>query len=251
MFLDRQCIIFDLDGTLIDSLGIWSEVDQALIEELSCDHVRVTEEEAFALRDGAMRRYGEGSDAYLKYCADLKTQFGMPGTPEAIHARRYEIAQTFLRTRVDYRPGAAAVLKTLRAAGLKLALATTTRRRNIEIYAERNERMRAQAPLAEYFDVIVTRDDVAAVKPDPEAHLKIMRTLGLKPEACLVVEDAAAGMHAAKAAGIDVVVISERHAEDRRALLDSLAVARFEDHAAMLAAIEAEAKAKAAKDAAR
>ena len=243
MFLDRQCIIFDLDGTLIDSLGIWSQVDQALIEELSSEHVHVTEEEAFEMRDEAMRRYGEGSDAYFKYCADLKAKFGMPGTPEAIHARRYDIAQTFLRTRVDYRPGAPEVLHALRRAGLKLAIATTTRRRNIVTYSEKNELLRSKAPLSEYFDIIVTRDDVSAVKPDPEAHLKIMQALGVKPEACLVVEDAAAGMHAARAAGIDVVVISERHSEDRRALLDSLSIARFEDHWAMLSAIEAEAKA--------
>ena len=241
MFLDRKCIIFDLDGTLIDSLGIWSEVDQALIEELSSGHVRVSEEKAYELRAGAMQRYGEGSDAYFKYCADLKASYGMPGTPEEIHARRYDIAQEFLRTRVDYRPDAAAVLLRLKRAGMKLALATTTRRRNIDTYSMRNERIRAKAPLSEVFDLIVSRDDVSAVKPDPEAHLKIMKAFGLKPEECLVVEDAAAGMIAAREAGIDAVVITERHSESERDRLNALAVARYENHAAILAEIEKEA----------
>ncbi len=244
MFLDRKCIIFDLDGTLIDSLGIWSQVDQALIEERSSEHVKVTEEAAYEMRAEAMRRYGEGSDAYLKFCADLKAKFGMPGTPEEIHARRYDIAQTFLRTRVDYRPDADKVLEALKRAGLKLALATTTRRRNVDTYSRENENLRAKAPLDAFFDMIVTRDDVKATKPDPEAHLMILEKLGLAPEECLVVEDAAPGMIAARAAGIDSIVISERHAEGEREKLDALAVARFEDHAAILAAIEAEAAAR-------
>lgn len=64
MFLDRSLVIFDLDGTLIDSLGIWSLVDSALVEELSRDHVRLTEEEAYDLRVASLSRYGEGSEAY-------------------------------------------------------------------------------------------------------------------------------------------------------------------------------------------
>lgn len=240
MFLDRRLIIFDLDGTLIDSLGVWSQVDQALVEKLSADHVRISEDEAYERRAAAMKTYGEGSEAYVKYCGDLKKAFRMTGTPEEIHAQRYDLAQEFLRTRVGYRPGVPAVLKALKGAGLKLAIATTTRRRNLDTYAEKNLGMRREAPMADFFELTMTRDDVERVKPDPEVFLRIMAHFGLPPEACLVVEDALPGVIGARAAGIDSVVITERHSESARAALDEAAIARFEDYGAFLAALEAE-----------
>lgn len=248
MFLDRRLIIFDLDGTLIDSLGVWSQVDQALVERLSAGHVRISEEEAYERRAAAMKMYGEGSQAYLKYCGDLKAAFGMPGTPEEIHAQRYDLAQEFLRTRVRYRPGVPAVLKALKGAGLKLAVATTTRRRNIDTYAQKNVNLLKEAPLNDFFDLIMTRDDVARVKPDPEVFLKILEHFRLKPEACLVVEDALPGILGARAAGIDAVVVTERHSESAREALDQAAKARFEDYAAFLDAIRVESAEKTKRD---
>ena len=82
MFLDRRIIIFDLDGTLIDSLGVWSQVDQELLKRLTGGRVQISEDEAGHLRMSAMKKYGEGSDAYLKYMADMKAMFGLPGSPE-------------------------------------------------------------------------------------------------------------------------------------------------------------------------
>ncbi|MDO5531162.1 HAD family phosphatase [Sutterella sp.] len=241
MFLDRRILIFDLDGTLIDSLGVWSQVDQELVRRLSNDRVHLTEDEAGELRVSAMRRHGEGSDAYLKYMVEMKRDFDLPGTPEEIHHQRYELAQEFLRTRVKYRPGAGEVIRTLKSLGKTLAIATTTRRRNIVTYATENEWLMAEAPLNENFELILTRDDVEHVKPDPEVFTKIMAHFGAKPEECLVIEDALPGIVGARAVGIDSVVISERYAEPMREQLDRAAVARFETHADLLAAIRSEA----------
>lgn len=242
MFLDRRIIIFDLDGTLIDSLGVWSQVDQELTRRLTEGRVELTEDEAGHLRMSAMKKYGEGSDAYLKYMADMKVAFGFPGTPEEIHHQRYELAQEFLKTRVRYQPGAAAVVKALKAAGKTLAIATTTRRRNIETYVRDNRSMRAEAPLDRYFDLIVTRDDVAHVKPDPECFVKILEHFGASPAECLMIEDALPGIEGARRVGIDSVVVTERHSETAREALDRAALRRFESMGEIHAAIEAEAR---------
>ena len=239
MFYERSCFIFDLDGTLIDSLGVWSQVDQELMRRLSNGRVMLSEDEAGTLRIRAMKTYGEGSDAYLKYMADLKRAFDLPGTPEEIHFQRYSLAQEFLRTRVHYRQGAAELIKYLKALGKKLAIVTTTRRCNIDVYTSQNESMIAAAPLSEIMDLIVTRDDVAHVKPDPEGFYKVLDALKAEPSECIMVEDALAGIRGAKSAGIDSVVIEERHNADDRAQLEAAALARFASPAALLKEIQA------------
>ena len=240
MLIERSAFIFDLDGTLIDSLGVWSQVDQELVRRLSNGRHHLTEDEACAMRVRAMKIYGEGSDAYVKYMADMKAAFGLPGTPEGIHHERYELAQEFLKTRVAYREGAAELLQYLKASGRRLAIVTTTRRRNIDTYTNLNEGMKAAAPLDKIFDVIITRDDVAHVKPDPEGFLKALEVCKVDPAQCLMVEDALPGMLGAKAAGIDSIVVDERHNGDGREKLDAAAIARFETPAAILAALKAE-----------
>ena len=73
-----------------------------------------------------------------------------------------------------------------------------------------------------------------------------MEKTGFAPEECLVVEDAAAGMIGARAAGIDSVVISEPHSEPDREKLDRIAVRRYESHAEILRALEEERAARGA-----
>lgn len=227
---NRRCVIFDLDGTLIESLNIWTQVDMALIAELSNPHVRVDEQTAYQLRVTALGQYGEGSQAYVLYCRDLAEKYGFAGTPEQIHHRRYEIAHDFLASRVHLRPQAANFIQSLKEAGMLLAIATTTKRRNIDTYALENESMRAQLPLYDIFDLTISRDEVTKTKPDPEVYNKVLRTLQVRPEQALVFEDAFAGISAARAAGIDVVVMSEKHSEIDRRKNDQLAQWRFENY---------------------
>lgn len=87
--------------------------------------------------------------------------------------------------------------------------------------------MIAAAPLSEIMDLIVTRDDVAHVKPDPEGFYKVLDALKAEPEECIMVEDALPGIRGAKSAGIDSVVIEERHNADDRVQLEAAALARF------------------------
>ena len=105
MFYERSCFIFDLDGTLIDSLGVWSQVDQRLMRRLSNGRVMLSEDEAGTLRIRAMKTYGEGHDAYLKYMADLKRALTCLEPLKKFIFQRYSLAQEFLRTRALSRRG--------------------------------------------------------------------------------------------------------------------------------------------------
>lgn len=232
---NRRCVIFDLDGTLIESLNIWTQVDMALIAELSNPHVRVSAQRAYQLRVSALGQYGEGSQAYILYCRDLAQKFGFAGSPEEVHHRRYEIAHEFLATRVALRAGAARFIRSLKDHGMLLAIATTTKRRNIDTYAQENLAMRKELPLYETFDLTLSRDEVTHTKPDPEVYTKVLETLGVAPDEALVFEDATAGITAARAAGIDVVVMTEPHSEVDRRKNDQLAQWRFEDYRAVWA----------------
>lgn len=234
MFLDKKLVVFDLDGTLIDSLGIWSKVDAALVEELTRGRVKLSDDEAYELRRSSLSVYGEGSEAYFKYCADIKEKFQVPDlTREEIHALRYSIAQRLLRTSVNWIDGAPEFVLELKKRGIKLALCTTTRRRNVEIYSRENELLRSKLVIEDAFDMIVTRDDVEKTKPDPEAHEKILARFGIDPQDALMLEDSVAGCIAAKSAGIPVAAVKERHSAQDEEQIRAAAVKMYSSYAQM------------------
>ena len=128
------------------------------------------------------------------------------GLPEAVQAQR-ERVHAELQTQVhadlkdaDLRPGVRDVLEQARAAGLRLALCTSSSHAWVDPWL-------AQHGLGEFFEAEATRDDVARVKPDPELYVLACQRLGLPPAECLAVEDSYNGASAAAAAGMQVLVV--------------------------------------------
>ena len=103
---------------------------------------------------------------------------------------------------VPLRPGVAALIAAARAAGLRLAVATTTSRPNVEVLA----RAAFGCAAGEVFDVIAAGDEVPAKKPAPDVYRLALARLDLPPASCLAFEDSRNGMLAARAAGLRVVV---------------------------------------------
>jgi HAD superfamily hydrolase (TIGR01509 family) len=109
---------------------------------------------------------------------------------------------------LSLRPGLGALIAEARAAGLRLAIATTTTRANVTALVEAVFAEPAEA----VFDVIAAGDEVAAKKPAPDVYLLALDRLGLPPGACVAFEDSANGVRAAVAAGLRVAAAPSRYA---------------------------------------
>lgn len=210
MLKGKKIIICDLDGTLLDSLRVWDSVDTALIEALGG---APDGEGVGPRRERLLRDLREEKNPYIAYCGALGRLCGSALPAEEIFALRDRIAEHKLTCEVRYKEGAAEAVRWLRAQGFLLGIATTTRQSNMEIYCGRNENLRAEAPIDDWASFLYTREDVSAIKPDPEVHEKIMAALGAAPEDCFIVEDSLSGVLAAKNAGIDCAALYDSYSD--------------------------------------
>lgn len=238
MLENKKVIIFDIDGTLIDSVWIWNAIDEELIKKAGT--IPLGNENVAKQRDDVLKRLKNEPDSYLAYCDFLREKYKSNLTKEEIKKIRYEIADDYLKNKVDYKPYAEKLLKSLKDKGYILAIASTTLRHCIDIYTTKNENLMNKGNFKDIFSLILTKDDVITKKPSPEVHEKIMGHFNVKPEECLVVEDALIGVEAAKNAGIEVAVIYDKYADGDRDKINELADYTFDDFAQMLEQVENE-----------
>lgn len=232
MLKNKKFAFFDMDGTLIDSVGVWNEVDCKLIQNLS--GITVTKTAAQNDRDEQLRKFSSMPNPYLHYCQYLKEKYHAQPSSEEIIKLRYEIAQDFLQNIIDYKPLAETVIKKLKEKGFTLAITTTTKRTNMDIYRTLNKNIRRKAPLDEYFDLIYTREDVSQIKPNPEVYLKAMQSLQAKPEECVIFEDSLIGIEAARKAGIKTIAVYDKYSAADWEKIKELADCHINDYAEIL-----------------
>ena len=186
-----DAVIFDLDGTLIDSAPIYYELIDVVFKRLGIPPVdrQVLLE---AMQDG-------------EFEWDLVLPEGMkPSKEEVIKNAQIiidDIAPSMFRKQVKLIPGTAQVLKGMAAEGLRLALATSTLR---DYMAVKLAPLR-KAGIENLLEVIITADDVRNKKPHAEPLLKCSRMLGLDPGRCAYVGDTRVDIRAGRAAGMQTV----------------------------------------------
>lgn len=230
---NKKLVIFDMDGTIIDSLWVWNEVDSRVVATIRGDG-REGEDNMMEIRDEALRTFSKSPNPYYDYCAYLRDKYQSKYTQDEIYNIRYKIANDYVETRIDYKPFADTMIKKLKSEGYILAIGSTAQRRNIDIYRFKNKNIISKAKMDDYFDVIYARDDCKEIKPHPEVFLKILEKFNVKAEDAIVFEDALVGVEAAKRAGIEVCVVYDKHSDHEREKINALADYRIQSFEELL-----------------
>lgn len=221
---DKKYIIFDLDGTLIDSIGVWNRTDQKLIEEFG--KVSKNLDDIQSERDDFLHN-NQDSDIYLAYCEYLikKYNFSIRDVQTLLKIR-WDKSSEVLKNEMDFKSYVVELILMLKDLGFTLVLATMIIQVQLDIYSKKNKRMLEQMNIVEVFDLITRKEDVKNKKPNPEIYNKIMQYYNASPNECLIFEDSYTGVLAGKNAGIEVINIYDKYADLDRKKIKSMKIGK-------------------------
>jgi len=189
MLEDIKAVIFDLDGTLVDSMWIWKQID---IEYLAKRSIELPE---------GLQKEIEGM-SFTETAAYFKETFKLTDTIEEIKEEWRAIAFDFYRNKIDLKEGVREFIGLLKSRNIKIGIGTSNSRElALEVLKKHN--------IYECFDTLRTSCEVENGKPHPDVFLKVAEDLKVKPHECIVFEDTYAGVLAAKRAGMRVIAISD------------------------------------------
>lgn len=209
-----EAVIFDLDGTLVDSMWMWRQID---IEYLGRFGIPLPEN---------LQAEIEGM-SFSETAVFFKERFGIPDDLDVIKAEWNRMACDKYRYEVPYKAGAKEFLAFCKEKGIKLGIATSNSTELVGHVADALSMM-------DYIDCITTGCEVAKGKPAPDVYFKTAEKLGVSPEKCLVFEDIIPGIQAGKAAGMCVCAIDDVYSHHMKEKKEALADFFIKDYTELL-----------------
>ncbi|MSS64046.1 HAD family hydrolase [Velocimicrobium porci] len=194
MLRNKKAVIFDLDGTLIDSMSMWREID---IEYLGRFGIVLPE----TLQDEI-----EGM-SFSETAVYFKQRFGLEDSLEQIKQTWNQMAGYKYANEVPFKQGAKAFVKYLKKKGIKTGIATSNSKELVKAVLENHH-------MVQYFDSIHTACEVKKGKPAPDIYELVANELQVIPEECLVFEDVIQGIRAGKSAGMTVCAVYDDYTKD-------------------------------------
>lgn len=205
MLTNKKAVIFDLDGTLVDSMWIWKEID---IRFLGTYGLTVPEGlndllEGFSFHETA------------KY---FKEHFPLPLSIEEIMNTWNHMAAEMYENEIPLKDGAREFIELLKEKDMPLGIATSNSRELAKVCLRANG-------ILDAFDYICTSNEVPKGKPEPDVYLHAARKLGVDPEQILVFEDIPYGLMAGKRANMKTCAVRDPYSE--RAMEEKLQLADY------------------------
>lgn len=214
MLQDIKAVIFDLDGSLVDSMWMWRAID---IEYLGRFGIPLPED---------LQSRIEGM-SFSETAVYFKEHFPIPDSIDQIKEDWNCMAWDKYANEVPLKPGIPEFLERCREEGIKLGIATSNSRQLVENIAKVHN-------LRDYFSCIMTGCDVAHGKPSPDIYLAVAEGLDCPPSQCLVFEDIIPGIQAGKAAGMRVCAVEDAYSVNDRERKKTLADYYISDYYAIL-----------------
>ncbi len=191
-----EAFLFDLDGTLVDSMWMWHAID---IEYLGRFGIALPER---------LQQDIEGM-SFSETAVYFKERFQLSDSLDTIKADWNRMACDKYRHEVPLKEGVLDFLRYARQKGIPMGVATSNSRELVEHAAE-------ALSLHDYMSCIMTACEVSRGKPAPDIYLAVADRLGVPPEKCLVFEDILPGIRAGKTAGMKVCAVEDVYSSDIR-----------------------------------
>lgn len=200
-------VVFDLDGVLIDSEGLWHRATNQVLAEWGHSVTAL--------------EYGRDWIGTAKGPEFGVAHFGLPIDADEFRRRRKPIVTDLILREAQLMPGVAAALERL-AARWPLAVATNS-------YAAATEPVLTRLGVRRHFRELLTRERYAKAKPAPDAYLAAAAALGVPPARCVAIEDTPRGIEAANAAGMKSIAVPNEFTQTLDFSMATRRVQRLDD----------------------
>lgn len=179
--------IFDMDGTILESMGIWRDITMGFMKERN---LQVTDEEIYAYKDMTMN----------ESVALIKEKYGLKESPEEINREFNRRVRNVYMYEVQPKPGIREYMQKLKGEGVKIAIATSG-------YRELCEAAMKRLGMSDMIDAYALSSEVGVNKSNPDVYLLAAERIGVEPKECMVFEDILIGIEGAKKGGMQTTAV--------------------------------------------